>query len=177
MKINSNTIIIGDKVVLVPYEEKHVPRYHDWMKSEDLQRLTASEPLSLEEEYEMQKNWRNDDDNAMVGDVNLFFGEESEGAGEINMMIADDSARRKGFGTEALFLMIRYGCEHLKLQQVRAKIGFDNEASIKMFTKHGFKEESKSDIFKEVTLVLHLESDVLTKITELTEGYREEKYK
>lgn len=25
---------------------------------------------------------------AMVGDVNLFFGEESEGAGEINMMIA-----------------------------------------------------------------------------------------
>lgn len=24
----------------------------------------------------------------MVGDVNLFFGEESEGAGEINMMIA-----------------------------------------------------------------------------------------
>ncbi|XP_052689792.1 N-acetyltransferase 9-like protein isoform X2 [Crassostrea angulata] len=176
MKINSNTIIIGDKVVLVPYEEKHIPRYHDWMKSEDLQRLTASEPLSLEEEYEMQKNWRNDDDkctfivinkekyngpdteiDAMVGDVNLFFGEESEGAGEINMMIA--------------------GCEHLNLQQVRAKIGFDNEASIKMFTKHGFKEESKSDIFKEVTLVLHLESDVLTKITELTEGYREEKYK
>lgn len=37
-------------------------RYHDWMKSEDLQRLTASEPLFLEEEYEMQKNWRNDDD-------------------------------------------------------------------------------------------------------------------
>lgn len=24
----------------------------------------------------------------MVGDVNLFFGEKSEGAGEINMMIA-----------------------------------------------------------------------------------------
>lgn len=196
MKINSNTILIGDKIVLVPYEEKHVPRYHDWMKSEDLQRLTASEPLSLEEEYEMQKNWRNDDDkctfivinkekyngpdtdiDAMVGDVNLFFGDESDGAGEINMMIADDSVRRKGFGTEALFLMIRYGCEHLNLQQVRAKIGFDNKPSIKMFTKHGFKEASRSDIFKEVTLVLNLEADVIKKITKLTEGYREEKYK
>ena len=32
------------------------------MKSKELQELTASEPLTLEEEYEMQKSWREDDD-------------------------------------------------------------------------------------------------------------------
>lgn len=32
------------------------------MKSEELQRLTASEPLTLAEEYEMQTAWRNDED-------------------------------------------------------------------------------------------------------------------
>lgn len=32
------------------------------MKSEELQELTASEPLTLDEEFEMQLSWRNDED-------------------------------------------------------------------------------------------------------------------
>ncbi|RKP16196.1 hypothetical protein ROZALSC1DRAFT_17884, partial [Rozella allomycis CSF55] len=49
-------------VILVPYEKRHVGKYHLWMKNPDLQELTCSEPLTLEEEYAMQKSWREDVD-------------------------------------------------------------------------------------------------------------------
>ncbi|XP_062362506.1 alpha/beta-tubulin-N-acetyltransferase 9 isoform X2 [Cinclus cinclus] len=107
MKINQDTVLRGKKVTLVPYTAAHVPRYHEWMQSEELQRLTASEPLSLEQEYEMQHSWRDDADkctfivldsgrwpgqaeeNSMVGDVNLFLtNTEDPTLGEIEIMIA-----------------------------------------------------------------------------------------
>ena len=80
---------------------EHVPRYHEWMKDPALLEATGSEPLSIDEEMEMQQSWRDDDkkctfivhatdtcniDNekeflvkrnleGMVGDVNLFLSE------------------------------------------------------------------------------------------------------
>ncbi|KMK54541.1 DNA polymerase delta subunit 2 [Aspergillus fumigatus Z5] len=50
------------KVLLVPYSSWHVPHYHEWMKDEEIQAATASEPLTLEEEYAMQRSWRQDAD-------------------------------------------------------------------------------------------------------------------
>ena len=112
------------KVLLVPYSEHHVPTYHEWMQDEvcfciretysenmpsntgvqELQQATASEPLTMPEEYDMQKSWRTDGDkltfivclpvgedfekpiraqsddspDRMIGDVNLFIVEDDE---------------------------------------------------------------------------------------------------
>lgn len=35
------------------------------MKSEELQKLTASEPLTLEQEFQMQEAWRDDEDSKL----------------------------------------------------------------------------------------------------------------
>ncbi|KAF2221498.1 GNAT domain-containing protein [Elsinoe ampelina] len=62
MRINEHTAIVTENVLLVPYEKHHVPTYHEWMTDESLLALTASEPLSLPEEYTMQSSWRHDHD-------------------------------------------------------------------------------------------------------------------
>lgn len=62
MKLNENTLVIGERIILIPYKKIHVSKYHSWMQSEDMLRLTASERLTLEKEYEMQESWHEDDD-------------------------------------------------------------------------------------------------------------------
>ncbi len=172
MKINWNTCLVGSKVMLVPYRREHVAKYHEWMKSEELQELTGSEPLTLEQEYEMQQTWRDSEDKctfivlnrelyggdevaAMVGDTNLFLSnddEASERVAETEIMIAEESARGKRLGWEATCLMLRYGVEKLRVDVFEAKIKIKNDRSIRMFEKLGFREVGRSEAFQEVTL-------------------------
>ncbi|KAG9219936.1 hypothetical protein CCMSSC00406_0010334 [Pleurotus cornucopiae] len=135
MKANENTVLEGRKVVLVPYEKHHVPKYHEWMQNEELRELTASEPLSLEEEFSMQEKWQIDedkltfiilapnhppataeDDDARVNIIGLSGRRDNREDGdveddfeaEVEIMIAEPDWRRKGLAIEALQLMLGY---------------------------------------------------------------------
>ncbi|KAF3056568.1 N-acetyltransferase 9-like protein [Daldinia childiae] len=61
MRLNENialTAISTSKVLLVPYDAHHVQQYHRWMEDPSIREATASERLSLDEEYENQASWR-----------------------------------------------------------------------------------------------------------------------
>ncbi|PWN23617.1 hypothetical protein BCV69DRAFT_309497 [Microstroma glucosiphilum] len=62
MRINEETVLVGERVLLVPYRKEHVEQYNAWMQDPFLQEATASEPLTLQEEYEMQASWWADED-------------------------------------------------------------------------------------------------------------------
>ena len=62
MRDNFNVCIIGKKIKLVPYQKKFVEIYNQWMKDPYLLQMTGSEPLSIEEEYDMQRSWQDDSD-------------------------------------------------------------------------------------------------------------------
>ncbi|MGH0118559.1 UNVERIFIED_CONTAM: hypothetical protein FKN15_015237 [Acipenser sinensis] len=178
MRINENTLLEGKHVVLVPYNPEHVPRYHQWMGSAELQKLTASEPLTLEQEYEMQKSWREDDDkctfiildkhrwadpsvpeqDCMLGDVNIFLTDpEDTSLGEVEIMIAEPSYRGRGFGKEVTRMIMCYGVTKLGISKFEAKIGLENKVSIAMFKKFHFQEVSLSEVFQQITLQLTID--------------------
>lgn len=174
MRLNEKIKILGKRVILVPYEAKHVPKYHTWMQSKELQELTASEPLTLEEEYEMQRSWREDEDKctflilcretyektndeieSLVGDTNLFLSSDpdtNEKVAEAEIMIAESRVRGKGYGWESMLLMMKYAQENLCIDKFEAKIGMDNDKSLKMFEKMQFKEVRRVEVFREITL-------------------------
>ncbi|EKG14635.1 hypothetical protein MPH_08108 [Macrophomina phaseolina MS6] len=62
MKVNEYTALLTPRVLLVPYSAHHVPTYHAWMQDPAIRAATASEPLTLAEEYAMQRSWRDDGD-------------------------------------------------------------------------------------------------------------------
>lgn len=106
------------------------------------------------------------------------------------IMIADEGARGKGFGRQAITLMLRYfyhiifkkpfshskiflfqkfffsfsryGIEYLNLEELSAKIKFGNLASENLFKSLGFQEVSRSEVFQETTFLLRVSQDTRT---------------
>lgn len=135
----------------------------EWMKDPYLQAMTASEPLTIEEEYEMQETWLNDphkctflirkvavaadaitQDEAvpqppsseLIGDINMFMHDSDDRSiAEIEVMIAVPAYWRKGYGHLALCMMMRYGVECLNITKFFAKISETNFSSIILFEK------------------------------------------
>ncbi|CAE7744567.1 Nat9, partial [Symbiodinium pilosum] len=183
-RLNENTWLAGKVCQLVPYEKAMVPTYHKWMKDPELLELTGSEPLTLEEEYEMQQSWRDSEDKltfivvdrslppdpslglnggTMVGDVNVFFTQvglvDEEGldryaAGEIEVMIADSSSRRKGLAAEALTMIQGYCVEHLGTKYFVAKIKDHNAPSVALFERMGYRFMKHVEVFHELVYQL-----------------------
>lgn len=75
-----------------------------------------------------------------MGCIDLFdFDPKNERAG-VGIIISDKQGRGKGYAKEAIDLLSDYAFAHLHIHQLYANIAEDNENSIALFSKLGFKE-------------------------------------
>jgi len=82
---------------------------------------------------------KNDSDTA-IGLIDLFdFDPRNKRAG-IGIVIQSQEERSKGFGKEALELLIDFSFTQLQLHQLFANIGVDNDSSLNLFATFGFQK-------------------------------------
>lgn len=78
--------------------------------------------------------------NEALGMIDLFdFDFKNKRAG-VGVLVKEPQDRLKGYGREALELLVDYCFTHLDLHQLYCNISEDNEASMTLFKNQGFKE-------------------------------------
>lgn len=81
-------------------------------------------------------NYNNDP----LGMIDIFDFDVKNSRAGIGILIEDEKSRGKGYGAQALNLLVNYCFTHLRLHQLYCNITEDNLASIKLFEKQGFKQ-------------------------------------
>lgn len=150
----------GRMIRLAPIDHEKDPQVESrWTHDLDLMRtlsLRPAMPLSvaqlkkryeaIEKEVEETKRLfyftiRNKEDGNLLGFARIEWIEWTHGTGNLRMAIGDRAERNKGYGTEALMLMLRYAFLELNLYRLSAVMGEDNPGAIRFFMRQGFVEE------------------------------------
>ena len=84
---------------------------------------------------------RSQEDSRLLGYVRIEWIEWTHGAGNLRLAIGDPAERNKGFGSDALNLILRFAFAELNLYRLSAIVGEDNPGAMRFFKKNGFVEE------------------------------------
>lgn len=79
-------------------------------------------------------------ENEPLGMIDLFDFDFKNSRAGVGILVKQHEDRQRGYGKEALQLLIRYSFSHLNLHQLYCNILEGNEASIKLFTNQGFEK-------------------------------------
>ncbi|SFZ92200.1 diamine N-acetyltransferase [Flaviramulus basaltis] len=79
-------------------------------------------------------------DEIALGMIDLFDFDFKNSRAGVGILVKEPNDRLKGFGSEALKLLIDYSFTHLGLRQLYCNISEENAASVKLFSNQGFVE-------------------------------------
>ena len=159
-----NSIFESENIFFVRVSESLVPDYLAMVNDvEHVARLIGlsrrSEPITAEQERRwVQKKLAEDatvfsmlekTTGTFIGNIELLHIEN--GSAELGIAITA-AMQEKGYGTEAIPAMVRYGMETLGLRRIFLKVYPDNARAIHVYEKCGFREYDRTadDVFMEI---------------------------
>jgi len=158
-------MILGEKVRLRPVEREDLPRYVRWFGDPEVRRhLVIYLPFSLAQEerwYEgLQERLARGDDVVLaietsegehIGSIGLHTINWKDRNAELGIVIGEKAYWGRGYGTDAIRVLLRVAFEEMNLHRVYLRVDADNTRGIRCYEKCGFREEGtlRDAIFRE----------------------------
>lgn len=144
--------LVGKKCYLSPINVEDDDQYCVWLNDLEVASnlLIFNQQLSLEREkmilHDMIKNGAqifaiiDTLKDTLIGNCSIFRINERNRKAEAGIFIGDKNYLSKGYGTEALALLIDYGFNILNLNNIMLEVFSYNKRAIRSYEKVGFKE-------------------------------------
>lgn len=144
--------IIGERIYLSPLNTEDAEKYTEWLSdfrvTDGLGRTNHVIGLEAEREWldnalknkEINFAIVNLENDELMGNCGFVKVNYKDRIGTVGIFIGDEEQRGKGYGTEALRLLLDYGFNYLNFNNVMLLVKSFNERAINCYKKVGFKE-------------------------------------
>lgn len=156
--------LIGERIYLSPKSssEEEIQKYAEWLNDFQVtdyigrtsQIITYAGEKDYLEKVDRGNNSRefsiiNLQDDKLIGSVGLEHINWIERSAILGIFIGNEEFRSKGYGTEAIRLLLEYGFRYLNLHSIRLDLLSINERAHKCYLKCGFKDagHSREEVF------------------------------
>lgn len=146
--------LIGERIYLSPRSIEDAETYTEWMNDFEVSDYTgrSGQLMSLEGEKKYLEEKNNEeatfaivtlDNDKMIGTISLEDINYIHRIATLGIFIGDKDFRDKGYGTEAIRLILDYGFNYMNLKNIKLDVVEFNKRAQKCYEKCGFKEYGK----------------------------------
>ncbi|WP_054955864.1 GNAT family N-acetyltransferase [Paenibacillus dakarensis] len=178
---SSFRFLTGERVYLRPIGLEDAESYYRMVLNPEVRRLTGTQqPFTLEGIRSYIESLSGDrstilliialsENNEFIGDIALLDIDRTNRKASMRIAIESDKHMGKGYGSEAIRLLLEYGFGFLNLHRIELQVFGYNERAIKAYEKTGFKQEG---VQRDVLFYDHCYHDAIM-MSILEDEYRE----
>jgi len=144
-------MLTGERVRLRAPERTDIPTFVKWFNDPEVtQFLLRSPPMGMEEEERWFDNLVRDEgkvfcietlDGRLIGNLGVMHIDWSNRKADIGVVLGEKDYWSKGYGTEAITLLLGYMFEELNLHRIWLYCEEDNKRAQRCYEKCGFRKE------------------------------------
>lgn len=148
-----NPFIIGDEIYLRPLDVEDADAFVLWLNDAETRQYLGMQNVlnSIREREYIEELYKDDrkinlgivlkDDDELIGATGLEDISLPHRNAEIGIVIGNKDCWSKGYGTEALNLIMGHGFDQLNLHKIFLSVFSFNARAIRAYEKSGFKRE------------------------------------